>query len=259
MSLKELSKKDIDKFWDSVVKNESNNCWDWRGIKDRNNRGIMFAVNKKNIVYSAAHISLFLNRNIDVSGTPIRRLCENMWCCKPDHLVIKKKDLSIPLDIVLTKKRLRNFWARVKIKDKDECWEWQGCKDKKGYGQINLNYKTYRTHRLSYMIKHNLSYISGGMCVLHKCDNPVCVNPDHLWLGTNFDNVQDRHAKGRSSASKGESSHFHKLNEKTVRKIRQDYKTGNFTTRKLAVKYNTSKSNIGHIVHNKTWRDISIE
>lgn len=75
------------------------------------------------------------------------------------------------------------------------CWLWLGAKDRDGYGIIRINYVDYRTHRFSY--DYYKDCIPADMCVCHKCDEPSCVNPDHLWLGTTTDNVRDKFKKGR--------------------------------------------------------------
>ena len=82
----------------------------------------------------------------------------------------------------------------------DECWEWQGYRNKKNYGVTRIggrNSKAFLAHRLSWTI--HFGEIPHGMHVCHKCDNPPCVNPNHLFIGTNQDNIMDRVAKGRSS------------------------------------------------------------
>jgi hypothetical protein len=93
------------------------------------------------------------------------------------------------------------FWERVNIKTKDECWEWLGSKrGPQGYGGYTIHKNTFYAHRLSWI------YIYGdipkGLYVCHKCDNPICVNPYHLFLGTAKDNAQDRENKCRGRFSK---------------------------------------------------------
>lgn len=86
------------------------------------------------------------------------------------------------------------FWERVQ--KTDDCWLWTGSTDKDGYGWFWVDGKTATAHRFSYAL-HNDGAIPDGLYVCHSCDNPPCVNPDHLWLGTNQDNMDDCARKGR--------------------------------------------------------------
>lgn len=89
------------------------------------------------------------------------------------------------------------FWAKVHKHDGDGCWEWRGSVDKKGYGLIaGVTGATVRAHRLSWEM--HFGAIPDGLLVCHKCDNPSCVRPDHLFLGTYTDNKHDAMRKGRS-------------------------------------------------------------
>lgn len=99
------------------------------------------------------------------------------------HIMAKKDTLAKLLD-------------KIKIDETTDCWEWQGGKNNIGYGLIRDNDKMRTTHRVSYE-KHNNVKIPTGMCVCHKCDNTLCVNPAHLWLGTRKQNTDDMVSKGR--------------------------------------------------------------
>jgi len=87
-----------------------------------------------------------------------------------------------------------------KVDKTGSCWNWLAGKDKDGYGKIKIARKDLRAHRVSWEIHNGI--IPGGLLVLHRCDNPSCVNPSHLFLGTALDNNRDRDAKGRNGWSK---------------------------------------------------------
>ena len=97
---------------------------------------------------------------------------------------------------------MNRFWSKVNKNTESGCWEWTAGRDGHGYGKFYLHGKDIGAHRASWEI-HNgkIPEAEGyhGMCVLHKCDNPLCINPSHLWLGTNLDNMRDRDKKGRAA------------------------------------------------------------
>lgn len=100
----------------------------------------------------------------------------------------------------------KRFWDKVKIGSKTDCWEWIAHRNKDGYGRLRINNKDYTAHRVSWEI-HNgplpkWTGFDNGLCIMHKCDNPSCVNPNHLSAGTNIENQRDSSAKGRSQPSK---------------------------------------------------------
>ena len=104
-----------------------------------------------------------------------------------------------------------------KIEKTTSCWFWLSGKDKDGYGKFFLSGKTLQAHRVSWSM-HN-GVIPTGMSVLHRCDNPPCVNPEHLFVGTCVDNVKDRDAKGRNGCSKrthGPQGHAYTVENTTV-------------------------------------------
>ena len=89
------------------------------------------------------------------------------------------------------------FFKKVTVGD--SCWMWVGGKTKDNYGKFWLG-KTMKAHKVSYLI--HCGEVPNGLCVLHSCDNPLCVNPKHLWLGTQLENIQDRDKKGRGNKGK---------------------------------------------------------
>ena len=89
---------------------------------------------------------------------------------------------------------LTRFWRYV-VKNEEGCWSWIGHKDENGYGRMSVLGKKQRGHRISYTI--HFGKIPDKMFVCHRCDNPECTRPDHLFLGTNKDNMKDAYKKGR--------------------------------------------------------------
>jgi len=142
--------------------------------------------------------------------------------------------------------------------DETQCWEWQGSMNYKngGYGQLGHNKKILKAHRVSYEI-HYAEPLNDLHC-LHKCDNPSCVNPLHLFAGTNLDNVRDKVKKGRcyTGNQKGEHNGASKLKDIDVKTIRKLYNTENYTTIKLGEMYNVNRSTISYIVNNKTYKHL---
>ena len=155
------------------------------------------------------------------------------------------------------------FWRQVE--KTDTCWLWRGCLDNKGYGRIGIGYKPFRTHRYSWILHFGKIPVGPGYhgtCVLHKCDNPPCVRPDHLFLGTAADNAADRNKKGRTShdtGSPGESSGKSKLCSKQVLEIRALYSSGVHTYKELGTMFGISKRQVGTIVNFQNWKHIPPE
>lgn len=161
--------------------------------------------------------------------------------------------------IAATKRRRRvtpledRYWEKVIKHGPNECWEWTGAKNKKGYGLIGRGGRgdgNERAHRVSWMIHYGP--IPEGMFVCHKCDNPECSNPHHLFLGTVQDNNADMVRKGRHV--NGECS-YSKLTKAEVVEIRKRYQSGKASQYKLADEYNVSRSLIGMIVNGERWKD----
>jgi hypothetical protein len=142
---------------------------------------------------------------------------------------------------------------REKVLVQDGCWQWIGGKHSNGYGKIlesDRSSSLLQAHRVSWAMHHGS--IPDGMCVLHKCDNRECVNPDHLWLGTRGDNNTDRHRKGRSKWAKGEESAQAKLSHSDVINIR----VLDIPWRSLAGLYGVNRCHIQRIKHKQRWAHI---
>lgn len=165
------------------------------------------------------------------------------------------------------------FWS--KVEKNDGCWIWLGARDSAGYGVFQIDRRARKAHRVAYELTYGT--IPTGLFVCHTCDNPQCVRPDHLWLGTNTENSHDRDRKGRNNPPRGNAHHFHKhpelipwrggdyqrgernthaiLTEQQVIEIRQRYRPRVVTAQLLAAEYGVSKRAIYHVVHHTTWKE----
>lgn len=133
------------------------------------------------------------------------------------------------------------------------CIEWSGFRRSKGYGHFWLNGGCRSSHRASWVLFNGK--IPRGAQVLHHCDNPPCVNPDHLFIGSNTSNVADKMSKNRHRAPRGEEQGLSKLTDKKVIKIRE-LRNKRVTLRRLADKFKVSPSTIAQVVTRKTWRHL---
>jgi hypothetical protein len=166
---------------------------------------------------------------------------------------MRSKTASVAEEFPRFKKYLvfRRFLKYVTIGSADDCWIWKGkTKPSNGYGHFWWPEKHISSaHVAAYELfvgKRN------GLCVCHSCDVVTCVNPRHLWLGTNKQNTQDMIRKGRKAELKPEDVHTAKLNWEIVREIRRLYATG-IGQQVLAQKFRVATSNVSYIVNNKTW------
>jgi HNH endonuclease len=161
-----------------------------------------------------------------------------------------------------------------KTKIINECWEWQGSVTNAGYGKIRSGNKHLATHRLSYELFKG--EIPEGKLVCHSCDNKLCVNPDHLWLGSQKENIQDAKKKGilpkqfgrkhseetlkklkfrKRPDKRGEKHHLRKLKNDDVFKIRELLEQG-LTQTEISKIYEVSSSVISNIKRKKSWSHI---
>lgn len=149
------------------------------------------------------------------------------------------------------------FWT--KVTKNESCWIWTAYRRPSGYGEIQRGVRGFGAilaHRASFIL--NVGPIPDGLEVLHDCpggDNPACVNPDHLWLGTQADNCMDMIEKGRAKLNfdfgKGESHPRHKLSQKDVDEIR----LSNEPQRIIAARFNIWQSHVGRIKRRENWKD----
>jgi len=144
---------------------------------------------------------------------------------------------------------VEHFWKKVNKDTPNGCWEWTGARLPFGHGQIAVNRKTQLAHRFSYEL--HIGPIPAGMEVCHHCDNPCCVNPAHLFLGTHADNMADMHQKKRRSRGRTAI-----LTEAKVVEIRQKYTPYVVTFRMLAAEYGVSIEAIANVIWRRNWKHV---
>ena len=179
------------------------------------------------------------------------------------------------------KKAEKRFWTKVDKKGDDECWNWTGSiagqwgrknklgiakKTNPGYGHFRTSEKGHRKMRKANRFSYEIEYgeIPKGKCVLHSCDNSICVNPKHLYIGTHKDNMNDMVKRNRSTT--GEKNGCAKLSEKNVMDIKTCYKNSDFTAlgskktfiEKFMKKYNVSRGCIQKIIYNIYWTHVTV-
>ncbi len=137
------------------------------------------------------------------------------------------------------------------------CWQWKGALDACGYGRFQAGGKQDRAHRYAWVFVNGP--IPNGLCVCHHCDNPACVNPAHLFLGTHYDNMRDMAVKGRGTAQRylGEGHPLARLTNGKVRLIRTMYASGQYVQRELAPIFGISDTHVADIVNRKRWRHLA--
>lgn len=183
-----------------------------------------------------------------------QQVCER---CKDTYLVApcrvgKTKFCSLKCRRTPLRER---FLRLVGQPDANGCHPWAGFVGPSGYGILRLGggeNKAVRAHRAAFLLF--VGQIPDGLEICHKCDNPLCVNPDHLFLGTRADNHADMMAKDRGP--RGERAGAAKLTDAKVLEIRRRYATTDITQRQLADEFGVSRPTIGFLISRKTWKHL---
>jgi hypothetical protein len=157
-----------------------------------------------------------------------------------------RAELHAPID-----ERMARYtdWSRGET----ACWEWTGSKDRKGYGRLGIAGIPELAHRIAYRLHRG--EIPEGAHVCHHCDNPSCVNPMHLFVGTNADNMRDMVEKGRQSHPVGEQHPQAKVTAAQVVEIRERYSQGERPIR-LAQEYGIAACTVNNIAAGRSWKSV---
>jgi len=168
---------------------------------------------------------------------------------------IRKAAEEYVAEIGYCQQDIERFLGKLDNKSRFSCWNWTGSKHRFGYGEISVikdgKKVRLKTHRLSWEIYRGV--IPSGMCVLHKCDNPACCNPLHLYIGTRLDNVADMILRDRKACTLGEKASKARLTKKQVNEIAKSDKKQDA----LAEEYKVSREAISHIQNGITWSSVT--
>lgn len=148
----------------------------------------------------------------------------------------------------------KRFWSKVSKGTPSECWPFTAARDSWGCGRISVDGKLIGSNRVAWIL--TCGPIPSGLLVCHKCDNPPCCNPGHLFLGTTKENSQDMARKGRGGRSHGTSHYCAKLTDDQVIEIRKLYSAGKFNQYELAPLFGVSRGMISKIVRGASWKHL---
>lgn len=233
-----MNEEDVKRFLDKVQVGSDDECWLWIGAI-YNGRGIISYAGKTMLATRFAWL-WGIGENLP---SRVYHVCGNKLCCNPKHLTsIEPSKYENPI------------WDRCKNNYTSGCWEWQGACNANGYGVVSIKEfgrGSKLAHRIAWQMTHG--EIPEGMCVCHHCDNRICCNPSHLFLGTYKDNNQDKVAKGRGNTLYGEASPRSILTSQDVIAIRNSVHS---TAKELACKYGITYLYVYAIKKGTTWKHL---
>lgn len=157
--------------------------------------------------------------------------------------------------ILLPETDVARFWSKVDVRSGDECWLWKAGTNLNGYGRFSIGGEDFRAHRVSWLI--TTCTAPDGLGVLHACDTPACVRPDHLFIGSQEENIQDMDKKGRrvKKPCPGTANGRCRLSEEDVRLIRAASASG-ARTRAIAKQFGIGRTQVQRIVARQSWTHI---
>jgi hypothetical protein len=145
------------------------------------------------------------------------------------------------------------FWANIDKRGHDECWGWKAHTNDAGYGMLGLGNKSVRAHRFSYELHYGP--IPNGLHVCHKCDNPPCCNPAHLFLGDDIANIQDKVEKGRARRPQGKGRGYSAFTNEQAQELREQFERANVSMRKFAQMHNVNRATMRNIIRGFVYKE----
>lgn len=243
-------------------------CWLWVGCHNRYGYGRIAEGWRGGRDFMAHRVAWELAHPDESigEGEVICHSCDNPPCCNPKHLwkgtiadnnndkVIKGRGRARK-----SKSLEERLWEHVDKHGKNDCWEWTRCRNNAGYGTIKKGGHagaSLLVHRVSWDLAHPDSLVKKDEVICHGCDNPPCVNPNHLWRGTVADKNRNMMIKGRGRGAKlfGSSNHSSKLKDADIPIIRKLREQG-YTHLAIADTFGVSGSTISDILNGHRWRN----
>lgn len=148
---------------------------------------------------------------------------------------------------------MERFWSKVDVRNTSKCWPWRAYKDKDGYGMFLLEGKSERSHRIALFLRTG----NFPKYACHKCDNPTCCNPDHIYDGSHAENMRDAKERKRFMPTRGSKHYSTSLTDAKVKAIREEYSKGDSNMLEVAKMFGCSQSAVQRVVSRTTWKDVA--
>ena len=239
------------RFWSHVAIESDDECWPWTASRHPDGYGQFREAEAPVGAHRFAYALVF---GQPPRGARIAHRCGHRACVNPAHLTLAstcsrgEPQAHDPRPIALAADDIERFWSKVDASSKDGCWLWTATLTH-GYGSFWLVGTNARAHRVAYTLAHGP--IPDDFCVCHRCDNPRCVNPEHLFLGTNAENQADKVAKLRHSH--GEAHGAARLCLADIAEIHRLAASGGKQT-VIATQFDVSRAVIHGVLTNRIWK-----